>query len=88
MSVAVHRVPRSGGHRCSDSVCLPDYLKVTLLQRANRRTQICLGLSSLLGLARKLRSDTVKAFRHLTMTSFLKVLAKDWSFESKLFRKN
>lgn len=48
LAVAVHWVARSGKCRCSDSVCLPDYLKVTLFQRANRRTSFCLGLYSLL----------------------------------------
>lgn len=56
----------SGKCRRSDSVCLPDYLKVTLFQRANRRTLFSLGLYSLLCPCHKLRSDTVEAFHHLT----------------------
>lgn len=41
LSVVVHWVPHSVELHCSDSVCLPDYLKVSLLQRANRITLLC-----------------------------------------------
>lgn len=56
-------VPRSAGLHCRDSVCLPDYLKVSLLHRANRITSFSFGSCSLLYL-NSLTNYTVIVLRH------------------------
>lgn len=88
LAVAVHWVARSGKCRCSDSVCLPDYLKVTLFQRANRRTSFCFGLYSLLCPCRKLRRDTVEAFHHLAgqWQAFSRPVPRIGALKAKRFR--
>lgn len=41
LSAVLHWVAHSGGLCCSDSLCLHDYWKVSLLRRANRITLSC-----------------------------------------------
>lgn len=67
----------------SDSVCLPDYLKVSLLHRANRSTLFCPGPCALL-YTTVLTNYRVIVPSHSVrlLTSFLKILDRDWSFES------
>lgn len=84
LSVVVHWVPHSVGLHCSDSVCLPDYLKVSLLHRASRIILCCSGplFFALHQLAHKLYSNSLKAFdQNLTLTSCLKIPGRDWSWK-------
>lgn len=78
--------PLRGSCYCSDSVCLPDYLKVTFISKSQQKDFILFGSFFFALSRRKLHSDTVEAFHHLTMASFFKALAKNRSFKSKTFK--
>lgn len=84
LSVVVHWVPHSVGLHCSDSVCLHDYWKVSLLHGANRITLFCSGIAS--SLYTNLHTNyTVIVSRYsnqnLILTGFLKVLDRDSTSE-------
>lgn len=73
LSVVVLWVPHSVGLHCSDSLCLHDYRKVTILQRADRIALFRTSFFTLQQLDRKWCCNSLKPFNHTPKsTSFSK----------------